>query len=190
MRKIVLVLVLTITMLLSGCNDASGDDEWWIFDFPHDSFPDTISFNTKYQVYTADTEIITAALYSTGYRQALYYINFFRLVKQVDNQWHTYAFGGSTVVNYYDIIRGWIYPSGEKTTVTIVSGDSPHSLVPFDLFNRRAYTNEPLTAGTYRIIKYVELLEERFVSASVSRGFCRYVIIWHGLVWAEFEIVG
>ena len=195
MRKSIIFLILAVSLfLLTGCNNTGGgvvcedtffvpvlpspDDDWWIVEFPNDSFPDEIIFETEFGTYSPDTEIITATLTNaaTDPRYSVRHDQGYSVVRQVGNEWRIVPIFGGT----FDAPAS--RSIGESVSVSIFNEcyDGITVIVRIgNSFTHALFTHEyQFTPGTYRIINNTALLRR-------EDG-----VVWSGRIWAEFVIEG
>ena len=180
MRKLLLILIFAaVLFLLTGCSESTPIwEDWEVFDFTFEPFPDAIVFVTEYEVYSLNAlnsgTMISANLYS-----AEYHIRFgeaFAIVKQAGDGWRIVPVDGLGFLDVGITIPPSVYWAFWVTNEHFDLSTATNAL----------YTDGMLVPGTYRIV----LMDK----VSICRDGIFFgwqfqdVRAWHGLVWAEFTI--
>jgi len=203
---VALVSVVAICMF-TGCNNAGGsvvcednpmsirqltppDDNWWIYEFPYDCFPDEISFTTEYATYAPDSETITAHLtnVATNPRYILSrHLLGFCVVRETDYGWRRVPLEGHL---YLDMPV--FQTVGDSNSYTIIN-DCYNFEQPRATGNLYTHGYRFTPGGTYRILTYVSLFRTDIAYPGYTSGGEWQVwgdldFVWSGPVWAEFFI--
>ena len=156
-------------------------EEWDVFEFEYDSFPDVIAFATEYCIYQYGVTTITAILTNLT-NDPRYYLEFglsFFLVRRFDFGWRRVPSAGEWQAVGLGLGANHSEPFVLKDYCFRLDIDPPNIL----------YICGLLTVGEYRVVK--DVLLARYES-DPPRPFIfddNRVVVWEGLVWAEFEVV-
>jgi|GEM_PF-4032320 len=198
MRKslLVLILILLTAFLLIGCGRegfpavcceelwpdsplSPPDDDWWIFDFPHDSFPGEITLTLHSEGDFNDLETITAVMTnsSASLSHLVMYNQDFALVRrQPRGEWRRVPSNMATIDFRFGLSVG-------QSHYFIISKEC------FDLDTHIAgklyIHGYRFTAGTYRIVSVVSLAHHREYLPSWRH---QPIVFWSGPVWVEFDV--
>ena len=143
--------------------------------FPHDSFPEEISFTTTFEVYPIDVKTITATLENLATEPSTVSFGFFFYVmRQEGDGWVDVRGGGA--FHRPAMFMG----SGGVFHFTIVNGEFCRDTSPPNVVFINGFT-----PGIYRIVTHIGfwyLEDADDFDSRVDPG-------WRGAIWTEFEVV-